>query len=174
MSPLTGYTDADWAGDRDTRRSTLGFVFNIGSGAISWSSKRQPTVALLSCEAEYMDQTQATKEAIWLRDLLKQLDDPTVKDPSLALISHNEATIYALNAIIIYCDNQGAMALAKNPQFHARTKHIDAQWHYQREKVEDGSVEFQYIPTEDQIADGLTKALPKDKFLIFRNALGLE
>lgn len=121
-----------------------------------------------------MGQTQATKEAIWLRDLLKQLDDPTSIDPSLALISHNNKTIYTLNAVVIHCNNQRAIALAKNPQFHARTKHIDAKWHYQREKVNDKSVEFQYIPTEDQIANGLTKALPKDKFLIFRNALGLE
>ncbi|RKK17238.1 hypothetical protein BFJ67_g17769, partial [Fusarium oxysporum f. sp. cepae] len=73
LRPLVGYTDSDWAGDHDTRRSTAGYVFNVGTGAISWSSKRQPTVALSSCEAEYMGQTQCTKEAIWLRGLLREL-----------------------------------------------------------------------------------------------------
>ena len=109
LKPLTGYTDADWAGDQDTRRSTSGYVFDVGSAAISWSSKRQPTVALSTCEAEYIGQTQATKEAVWLRSLLNQLNPG------------DQAT----RSVVIYCDNQGAMALAKNPQFHARTKHID-------------------------------------------------
>lgn len=81
LKPLLGYTDSDWAGDIETRRSTSGFLFNIGSGAISWSSKRQPTVSLSSCEAEYVAQTQATKEAIWLQSLLSQLlkdeEEPT-------------------------------------------------------------------------------------------------
>ena len=76
LQPLTGYTDADWAGDRDTRRSTSGFVVSVGSGAISWSSKRQPTVALSTCEAEYMGQTQATKEAVWLKSLLNEIEKP--------------------------------------------------------------------------------------------------
>ena len=74
LRALEGYTDADWAGDRNTRRSTFGFLFNLGSGAISWSSKRQPTVALSSCEAKYMEQTQAIIEAVWLKSLLDQLN----------------------------------------------------------------------------------------------------
>ena len=180
LQPLNGYTEADWAGDHHTRRSTSGFVFNVGSGAISWSSKRQPTVALSSCEAEYMGQTQATKEAVWLSSLLDQLSAPQVPGiHSLQTQSTSVAlaclpTSFALNAIIIHCDNQGAIALAKNPQAHARSKHIDIQWHYQREKIEDKSVEFRYVPTEEQVVDGLTKALPKDKFVVFRKALGLE
>lgn len=166
LQPLTGYADADWAGDRDTRRSTSGFVFNIGSRAISWGSKRQPTLALSTCKAEYMGQTQATKEAIWLKSLLNEIERPisTPVAPS----------IHSMQAVIINCDNQGAAALAKNPLAHARSKHIDIQWHYQREKIEDGSVQLRYIPTDQQIADGLTKPLPKNKFLAFRNALGLE
>ena len=155
---LTGYTDADWAGDRDTRRSTSGYVFNIGSGAISWSSNRQSTVALSTCEAEYIGQTQAAKEAIWLKTLLDQLN-PEDSSPV---------------ATIIYGDNQGAIALAKNPQFHARTKHIDIQHHFIRQKVDEGKIELQYVPTAKQVADGLTKALCKDKFILFRRALGLE
>lgn len=79
MQPSRGFTDADWAGDQDTRRSTSGFIFNVGSGTISWSSKRQPTVALSTCEAEYMGQTEATKEAVWLKSLLKELDTPAIR-----------------------------------------------------------------------------------------------
>ena len=158
LKPLSGYTDADWAGDQDTRRSTSGYVFDVGSAAISWSSKRQPTVALSTCEAEYIGQTQATKEAVWLRGLLNQLN------PS------EQAT----KAVVLYCDNQGAMALAKNPQFHARTKHIDIQHHYVREQVTAGNVALEYVPTERQVADGLTKALCKDKFDRFRDLIGLE
>ena len=158
--PLEGYSDADWAGDQDTRRSTSGYIFNIGSGAISWSSKRQPTVALSTCEAEYMGQTQATKEAIWLRRLLAELD----------LSGENHTT----DAVLLFCDNEGAIALAKNPQFHARTKHIEIQHHYVRERAAAGDVDLQHVRTENQVADGLTKALPKDKFIPFRNALGLE
>ena len=157
LKPLMGYTDADWAGDQDTRRSTSGYVFGIGSGAISWQSKRQPTVALSTCEAEYIGQTQATKEAVWLKRLLDQLNPQEHR-----------------YAVIIFCDNQGAMALAKNPQFHARTKHIDIQHHYVREQVAQGNVELEYIATDKQVADGLTKALCKDKFITFRNAIGLE
>ena len=121
LMPLNGYTDADWAGDRDTRRSTSGYVFNVGSGAISWSSKRQPTVALSSCEAEYMGQTQATKEAVWLSDLLDQINPPEA--PVNATKAHSTIhvaliclpTSFSFGAIIIQCDNQGAMALAKKP-----------------------------------------------------------
>jgi|SRR5579871_5521089 len=161
VSPLVGYTDADWAGDKDTRRSTSGYTFNIGSGAISWSSKRQPTVALSTCEAEYMAQTQAAKEAIWLKGLLVELSD----------MHNNELNP---SAVILYGDNQGAIALAKNPVFHGRTKHIDIQHHFVREKVDSGDICLEYIPTEQQIADGLTKPLPRDRFEAFRKALGVE
>jgi hypothetical protein len=101
LEPLLGYSDSDWAGDTGTRRSTSGYIFNVGSGAISWSSKQQSVVALSTCEAKYMAQTQATKEATWLRCLLKEL-----------LRNQNEPVILG--------DNRGAIALAKNPRFHSR------------------------------------------------------
>ena len=158
---MVGYTDADWAGDKGTRRSTSGYTFNIGSGAISWSSKRQSTVALSTCEAEYVAQTQAVKEAIWLKGLLVELSE----------MHNNELSP---SAVILYADNQGAIALAKNPVFHGRTKHIDIQHHFVREKVESGDVHFEYIPTEQQVADGLTKPLSRGSFEAFRRALGVE
>lgn len=158
LQPLSGYTDSDWAGDPDTRRSTSGYVFSLGSAAISWSSKRQPTVSLSTCEAEYIGQTNATKEAIWLQGFLKQIDPG---DPGLG-------------ATIIYGDNQGAIALAKNDQFHGRVKHIDIQHHFVREKLAEGRIDLRYVPTSEQVADGLTKALCRDKFVVFRKAVGVE
>jgi hypothetical protein len=156
LSPLVGYTDSDWAGDTDTRRSTSGYVFNLGSGAIIWSSKRQPTISLSTCEAEYIGQTQATKAAVWLRKLLQELGHEQVQ------------------ATVIFGDNQGAITLAKNPQFHGRSKHIDTQWHFVREKVADNTVELQWTETSRQVADGLTKPLNKELFTRFRKAIGVE
>ena len=158
LSDLVGYTDSDWAGDQATRRSTSGYVFNVGSAAISWSSKRQATVALSTCEAEYIGQTQATKEAIWLRSLLTSL----------------RPNSNVLETVIIYGDNQGAIALAKDPRSHGRTKHIDIANHFCREKVADKSVAFEYTPTDKQVADGLTKPLARDRFEMFRDAIGLR
>ena len=158
LNNLKGYTDSDWAGDTDTRRSTSGYVFNIGSGALSWSSKRQATVALSSCEAEFFGQTQAAKEAIWLRNLLSELK-PTDNVPK---------------TVVLYGDNQGAIALSKDPVFHPRTKHVAIQLKWQREKVAEGDVDIKWTSTDTQIADGLTKPLAKDAFQSFRKALGLE
>jgi hypothetical protein len=159
LSPLVGYSDADWAGDIDTRRSTSGYVFGIGTGPISWSSKRQSTVSLSTYEAEYIGQTQATKEAIWLRNLLAEIADMGERD---------------IPTTVIYGDNQGSIALAKNAKFHGRSKYIDIQHHYVREKINDGTVELKYIETSRQIADGLTKPLSKVPFQQCRKALGLQ
>ena len=156
LAALTGYSDADWAGDKETRRSTGGFVFNVGSGSVSWSSKRQATVALSSCESKLMAETQAAKEAVWLSKFLAQ-------------VLHQDQV-----AVVIHCDNQGAIALAKNDQFHARTKHIDIREKWVREAVAAKKVTLEYIPTNLQLADGLTKPLPKDKFNFFRAAIGVE
>lgn len=157
LTTLQGYTDSDWAGDTDTRRSTAGYTFNLGSGAITWSSKRQPTVALSTCEAELMGQTQACKEAVWLRRLLEQLGEQQAQ------------------ATVIFGDNVGAIALAKNPQaHHARSKHIPIQERWQHEKIENEEVDIQWTPTNRMVADGLTKPLPKPAFVEFRKALGVQ
>jgi hypothetical protein len=118
-----GYCDVDWGGDLEDRRSTTWFVFIIGGGAISWSSKRQPTIALSTTEAEYMANTQATKEAIWITKLMMDLGYMEEK-----------------KVMVIRCDNQGAISLTKNPTHHAGTKHIDVQHHFVQEQVENGEV----------------------------------
>jgi hypothetical protein len=138
---LIGYCDSDYAGDLETRRSTTGFVFKYRNSVIAWGSTRQATVATSTCEAEYMALTEAVKEAIWLRRILTELD----KD--------------YCGATQLYCDNQGALALADNPGKHKRTKHIDIRYHYVRETVDNGLIMLQHIGTNDQAADMLTKAL---------------
>jgi hypothetical protein len=164
IKPLSGFSDADWAGCHDTRQSTSGYVFSLGSGAISWSSRRQQAVALSSTEAEYMAETQATKEAVWLQHILRCLDQD----------SKAATPIYRQSATILHCDNQGAIALAKNPQFHARSKHIDIQWHYVRQAVDQGVIDLCYISTADQVADIMTKALPSDRFAMLRSRMGIK
>ncbi len=104
---LEGYCDADWGGNQGSRHSTTGFIFKICGGAVLWNSKKQPTIALSSTEAEYMSATQAAKEAVWLRQLLKDMRYKQ-KGPT-----------------ILHEDNQGCIMLSKNLVYHARTKHID-------------------------------------------------
>ena len=144
-----GYSDADWGGDPDTRRSTSAYLFMASGGAISWSSRLQQTVALSSTEAEYMALCEAVKEAIHIRKLFQDLG--CNKGPS-----------------IIYEDNQGSIALSENPVHHKRTKHIDIKYHFVREKVDNKEVILKYIPTEHQLADLLTKALPNQRMSILR------
>ena len=151
---LEGYSDADWA-SQTHRHSISGYVFRMGDGAVTWSSKKQAIVALSSTEAEYVAQTHAAKELIWLRTILGELNSP-FEEPT------------TLN-----CDNQGAIALAKDNKFHARTKHIDIRYHFICEAVVDGSINMQYIPTNDNIADIFTKPLAKAKFERFVEKLGL-
>lgn len=152
---LSGFCDADYGGDLDTRRSTTGYCFSLGSGSISWSSKRQPTVALSTTEAEYMAFSDAAREVLWLRQLLADIGYP-----------QSDATM-------VYSDNQGCIALARNPVFHARVKHIDIRHHFVRERLTDGTLDLQYQPTETMIADILTKPLPRPKFVVHVADLGL-
>lgn len=155
-SLILGYTDSDWAGDVDTRRSTGGYVFLMCGAAISWSSKLQTAPALSSTEAEYMACTRAAQEAIWLRQLLEQLGFKQTSPTKL------------------WGDNQGAIALAKNPQEHPRTKHIALRYHFIRFAVSDGHIILDYIPTTQMTADGLTKGLTGDKHLSFLRMLGMK
>jgi hypothetical protein len=152
---LVGYCDADWAGDQDTRRSTTGYTFVLGGASITWNCKRQPTVALSSTEAEYMAVCGAAKEAVWLRALLQEIG------------CEQEG------ATVLYVDNQGSIALAKNPVYHARTKHIDVQHHFIRNLVEERVIDLVYVHTSENVADVLTKPLAKAKHLKFVSEMGL-
>jgi ribonuclease HI len=150
-----GYCDADFAGDPDTRRSTTGYVFIMNGGAISWSSRRQQTVAASTTEAEYMAAASATKEALWLRKLRRDLR-------------------LSVDTILIMADNQSAIKLVKNPISSMRSKHIDVIYHFARERVARNEVAFEYIKTEHMVADMLTKAVPEDKHSYCRASMGVS
>lgn len=151
----TGFADADWAGCPSTRRSTTGYLFLLNGGAISWQSRKQPTVALSSSEAEYRSCTTAGQEAIWLKHLFESINIP-ISCP-----------------LTLYGDNQGAIALSQNPIFQARTKHIEVQYHWIREQVLLGNIEIPYTPTSSMLADCLTKSTPGKTLTTFLNSCGL-
>src|SRR5882672_10066370 len=152
---LTGWVDSDWGACTDTCCSISGYTFSLGSGLVSWSSKKQPTVATSSTEAEYITSCHGAKEAVWLHSLLKSLGHAQDR------------------ASCIHCDNVGSNILTRNPYFHARSKHIDIQHHYVRERVEAGDIHYAYIPTHDNIADCLTKSLPHPKFQELTARMGM-
>ena len=145
-SSLSGFSDADWGGDRDSRRSTTGFVFMLNGGPVAWQSRLQSSVALSSLEAEYMAMSEATKECIWLRRLLSNL-------------GHEQREKTPLKV-----DNQSALSLAENPEFHTRSKHIDIRYHFVREAEVKGAVNLQYVASEENMADVLTKPLSGPAF----------
>ena len=149
-----GFTDADRGASED-RRSNGAYAFVLNGAAICCNSKKQTTVALSSTEAEYMALTQAVKESLWLQAILQELG----------------ARRHMEEMRNINIDNQGAQALARNPQYHARTKHIDIQYHFIREHVENKSITLTNCPTGDMTADIFTKALPHPAFV--KHTLGL-
>jgi hypothetical protein len=153
-SGLVGFCDADFAGDMDSRRSTTGYAFCLYGGAISWNSRLQPTVAVSTVEAEYMAAAAAVKEALWLRVLLAELG-------------------VSVQPLRVHCDNQGAIKLLKHPIASQRSKHIDVLYHFARERVMAGEVEFVYVSTADMVADIFTKPLSKSKFELCKIALGV-
>jgi hypothetical protein len=152
---LTGYADADGSMAHD-RHAISGYAFMIHGGAVSWSAKRQNIISLSTTESEYVAATHAAKEALWLRSLIKQVFD------------------IQLSPTTLFSDNQSAIALTKDHQYHARTKHIDVRFHFICWIIEQGAVRLVYCPTDDMIADTLTKALPSAKVKHFAVELGLS
>ncbi|CAM8981023.1 unnamed protein product [Rhodiola kirilowii] len=156
VSKLIGFTDSDYAGDVNDRKSTSGFVFMMGSGAVSWSSKKQQIVSLSTTEAEFIAGASCACQAVWLRRILGELKFPQVE------------------ATAIYCDNNSAIKLSKNPVLHGRSKHIDVRYHFLRDLTKDGIVELMHCKSEDQIADILTKPLKIATFVKLRGLLGMR
>ncbi|KAL0424084.1 UNVERIFIED_CONTAM: Retrovirus-related Pol polyprotein from transposon TNT 1-94 [Sesamum radiatum] len=152
---LLGFSDSDWAGSIDDRKSTTGYLFMLGSNAISWCSKKQPSTALSSSEAEYMAVSLAACQAIWLRRILGDMKQ------------HQE------KATTIFCDNQSTISMTKNPVHHNRTRHIDTRHHYIRELVNEGSIKIEHCNSQEQVADLFTKPLSAEKFTYFRGRLGV-
>jgi hypothetical protein len=153
---LIGYADADWAGDTDDRHSTTGNLFLLAEGPISWLSKKQPIVTLSTPEAQYVSLCSATQEAVWLRKLLADFKE-VLKEPTELME-----------------DNQGTIAIARNPISHARVKHIDIKYHYTCEAIQDGSISLSYCPTEEMLADILTKPVTRKRLETIREAMGLK
>jgi hypothetical protein len=142
-----GFSDADWAGNPDDRRSCSGYLFTLGGGLISWKSKKQPCNALSSCEAEIMALTLAMQEALWMRGFLTELG------------LHNSST-----PITIHEDNQGAKALAEHYMFSDRSKHIDNKYFKIRDEIRDGTIRLEYCHTSNMLADIFTKPLERPTF----------
>lgn len=153
---IHGFCDSDYASDLNKRRSCAGYLFKMSNGAITWYSKRQPTVALSTAEAEYLSMSSAIQEALWLKQLASELDQSL-----------------ANKSIKLKCDNQSALDLSKSDGFSNRTKHIDVRHHFIRDHIKNKTIEVDHIATEFMAADYLTKAVvtEKHKFCVFQSGL---
>jgi hypothetical protein len=151
---IHGFVDAEWARDLDRRRSISGYVFNLFGGAISWMSKRQVVVALSTTKSEYMAATHASKEEVWLQILCL----------GIGLVQE---------AVRIECDSQSEIFLAKNPAYHSKTKHIDVQYHFVRDMIEEKNVSLMKVETLKNVADSLTKSVSTEKFSWGRGSMGI-
>jgi histone deacetylase 1/2 len=146
---LHGFTDADWAGSIDDRKSTSGYLVYLGATPISWKSGKQHTVARSSTEAEYKALADGTAEILWIRSLLSELHFPSSSMTTL------------------WCDNLGVTFLSLNPVFHACIKHVEIDYHFVQDHVAKQEIQVRFISLKDQLADVLTKPLPPFLFALF-------
>ena len=153
---LVGYCDSDLGGSLDDMKSTSGYCFSFGSAIFSWLSKKQQSVAQSSAEAEYISASVATSQAIWLRKILADL-------------GHHQ-----IEGTVLYCDNKSAIAMAKNPVHHNRTRHIALKHHFIRQAIEDKEIQLEFCRSEEQLSDIFTKALPRERFQQLRAKLGIR
>lgn len=152
---LQAFSDSDWAACLDTRRSVTGYLLLLGNSPVSWKSKKQGTVSKSSSEAEYRAMSAAASEVTWIVRLLADIG------------------VHNLTPVTLNCDNQSALHIAHNPVLHDRTKHIEVDCHFTREKVMEGLIQLTYLPTSSQLADVLTKILPSHQFQELLNKLGM-
>lgn len=150
---ILGLSDSDWAGSVDDRRSTTGFVIQLGGTPIIWKCNKQNSVALSTMEAEFMALSSCCVEMIWLTHILKELEYPVASAP------------------VIKCDNQSAINFAKGNSVNSHTRHIDIKFHFVRDLIKFQHFKLEYVPTVDNAADLLTKALPRQKNAFFKNIL---
>lgn len=152
---LEVYTDASWAGELTDRRSTSGYCTYVWGNLVTWRSKKQSVVSRSSAESEYRALALGICEGMWIKRLM------------------NELRLESPESFKMYSDSQAAISIAKNPVHHDRTKHVEIDRHFISEKVNSKIIELNYIPTKKQIADILTKALPRTSFEEFKSKLGL-
>ncbi|XP_027340865.1 uncharacterized protein LOC113854179 [Abrus precatorius] len=152
---LIGFSDSDWCGDKGDRKSTAGYIFFIEGAPISWSSKKEPVVALSSSEAEYIAAAEAACQAAWLEKLM------------------NELKIKLKSKTTLMVDNKSAIDLAKNPICHGKSKHIKTRFHFLRDQVNQGKLNVDFCKLEFQLADIFTKALKYERFKCLRESIGV-
>ena len=158
QSDLLGFSDSDYAGDSNDRKSTSGYVFTVAGAAVSWRAKKQKLVSLSTVEAEYIGYSEAACEAVWLKRVYDEI----------------RGEVMAPKPLMLFCDNQGAIEITRNPKFHERTKHINIKYDFIRSPVEDNKLSLNYIATSNQTADITTKGLTCDLHWKRVHGLGME
>lgn len=152
---ITVYCDSDWASDTSERKSTSGYATYIGNALVSWGSRKQQCITLSTMEAEYVALAEAAKESLWLKQLLYELGEKEVTP-------------------LIFCDNQSTIRISKDAKHHARSKHIDIRHHFLRELIAREEIKLEYVKSERNTADILTKVLPKERFILHKQGLGVN
>ena len=152
---LIGYSDFDWCGDKNDRKSTIGYIFFYGGAPVSWSSTKEPVVALSSCEAKYIAALEAACQVVWLDAQMKELQ--LEKSCKVKLLVDNKSTI----------------DLAKHSGSHGRSKHMETKFYFLREQVSNEKLKIEHCRTKIQLADILTKALKLERFRCLRDSIGI-
>lgn len=147
-----GFSDADWAADSQDRKSIGAYLYYFKGSVVSWASKKQACVATSSMESEYVSASTAAREGTWIREIITEIDN-------ILMLQSTKKEELTAPPVLLLVDNQAAIKVAQNPEDHQRSKHIDVAYHYIRDKVDQGLMVLQYVPTKEMVADFLTKPL---------------